>query len=147
MTSAVRVVDACWDLDAEREALVAIREAVFIVEQRVSRALEMDGADPECRHLLARLPDGTPVGAARMKADGHIGRIAVLERWRGRGIGARLVEEMVVRARDAGLASVDLDSQTHAIPFYEKLGFASRGEVFMEAGIPHQNMVRRIEQP
>ena len=144
MTPVVQVVDARWDRDEDREALVAIREAVFIVEQEVPAPLEMDGADPACRHLLARLEDGTPVGTARMRDDGHIGRIAVLADWRGRGFGARLVEEMVERARRAGIAAVDLDSQTHAIPFYEKLGFESRGGVFMEAGIPHQNMVRRL---
>jgi predicted GNAT family N-acyltransferase len=76
-----------------------------------------------------------------MQASGHIGRIAVVEDWRNRGVGTRLVEAMIEQARDAELRSVDLDSQTHAVGFYRKLGFEARGDVFMEAGIQHQNMV------
>ncbi len=124
--------------------MIGIRREVFVVEQEVPIDIELDGADPDCRHLLAFDPDGRPIGTARMQARGHIGRIAVIKVWRKRGVGARLVEALVEVAREAGLASVDLDSQVHAVGFYEKLGFEARGDVFMEAGIPHQNMVRRL---
>ena len=79
-----------------------------------------------------------------MQANGHIGRIAVVKAWRERGVGAGLVGALVEAAREAGLASVDLDSQVHAVGFYQKLGFEAHGEVFMEAGIPHQNMRRKL---
>lgn len=144
MSAGVRIVDADWQQDAEREAAVAIRRAVFVVEQQVPEELELDEADPHCRHLLAVAADGMPIGTARMRADGHIGRIAVVSDWRGCGVGARLVEALIDRAREAGLAAVDLDSQTHAVPFYEKLGFEPDGDEFMEAGIPHRNMRRRV---
>ncbi len=124
--------------------MIGIRREVFVVEQQVPIDIELDGADPDCGHLLAFDPDGRPIGTARMQASGHIGRIAVVKVWRKRGVGARLVEALVAVAREAGLASVDLDSQVHAVGFYEKLGFEARGDVFMEAGIPHQNMVRRL---
>jgi len=142
VSALVRIVDAHWSRDEDRHALVAIREAVFVVEQEVPVEIELDAADPACRHLLAFAPDGRPIGTARMRDDGHIGRVAVVPEWRGRGVGAALVEAMVERAREAGREVVDLDSQTQAIPFYEKLGFSSRGDVFTEAGILHQNMVR-----
>ena len=124
--------------------MIGIRHEVFVVEQEVPIDIELDGADPDCRHLLAFDPAACPIGTARMQANGHIGRIAVLEVWRQRGVGARLVEVLIEAAREAGLASVDLDSQVHAIGFYEKRGFEARGDVFMEAGIPHQNMLRRL---
>ena len=75
-----------------------------------------------------------------MLPSGHIARIAVVPEWRERGVGSRLVEAFVRRARATGLSSVDLDSQVHAIGFYEKLGFTARGDVFLDAGIEHRNM-------
>jgi len=68
----------------------------------------------------------------------------VLKAWRGRGVGTLLVGALVAGAADLGLAEVDLNSQTHAVAFYAKLGFAVRGDAFVEAGIPHQNMVMRV---
>ena len=138
----LRVVPARWQSDEERAAIVAIRREVFVLEQQVPVEIELDGKDPDCQHLLALDPAGQPIGTARMQAKGHVGRIAVVRSWRGRGVGARLVDAMVERARRDGLESVDLDAQTHAQGFYEKLGFSCRGETFTEAGIPHQNMVR-----
>lgn len=143
--SAVGIIEASWCQETERELMIGIRREVFVVEQDVPIEIELDGADPDCRHLLALDPDGRAIGTARMQASGHIGRIAVVADWRKRRVGSRLVEAMIERARAAGLESVDLDSQVHALGFYEKLGFGARGDVFMEAGIPHQNMVKRLD--
>ena len=145
MSAGVRIGPASWDCEPERNAATAIRREVFVVEQEVPASLELDEADPSCRHWLALGEGGRAIGTARMQESGHIGRIAVLAEWRGRGVGARLVEEIVAAARESGLSLVDLDSQVHAIAFYEKLGFEARGDVFMEAGIPHQNMLRSLE--
>ena len=140
----IEIVEVSWQDAADRADLVRVRETVFVVEQGVPVEIELDDADAACRHVLARSPGGEPIGTARMRDDGHIGRIAVLSERRGEGIGARLVTAMVERAREAGLGAVDLDSQVQAISFYSKLGFEARGDVFMEAGIPHQNMVRAL---
>jgi predicted GNAT family N-acyltransferase len=142
--SDVRIAPASWQDDRAREAMIEIRRVVFVVEQQVPIDIELDGCDPDCRHLLASDADGTPIGTARMVESGHIGRIAVVAAWRKRGVGSRLVDAMIDLARTAGLGSVDLDSQTHAIGFYEKLGFRAQGDEFMEAGIPHQNMYRSL---
>ncbi len=136
----VGIDPASWDRDDERAEITAIRRVVFSLEQGVPVDIELDGRDADSRHLLARDAAGTAIGTARMQATGHIGRIAVLRAWRGHRVGARLVESMIDIARGAGLHSVDLDAQTHALGFYVKLGFAPRGEVFLEAGIEHQNM-------
>ncbi len=141
---AFRIAVARWQVDAERAAMTWIRRRVFVDEQQVPEEIELDGVDPDCTHLLATDAGGAPVGTARMQRDGHVGRIAVLPSWRGRGIGARLVEALVSRARETGLEQVDLNSQLQAVGFYEKLGFRARGGVFVEAGIDHQNMVRSL---
>ncbi|QYZ72002.1 GNAT family N-acetyltransferase [Neotabrizicola shimadae] len=129
-------------LTGDLEACLAIRRVVFIEEQGVSLADEVDGRDGEAEHLLALL-DGAPVGTARMLVDGEtgkIGRVAVLAGARGRGIGAALIRAAVERLRERGLKVAKLGAQTHAVGFYEGLGFTAFGPVYEDAGIPHRDM-------
>jgi predicted GNAT family N-acyltransferase len=125
------------------DACLALRRTVFIEEQAVPEELERDAYDATALHLLATL-DGRPVGTARMllKGDtGKIGRVCVLPDLRGQGVGASLIRAAVEELRGLGLARARLGSQVHAIPFYEKLGFAAEGPVYDDAGIPHRDMV------
>jgi predicted GNAT family N-acyltransferase len=117
----------------------AIRLAVFVDEQGVPREIEMDEFDPKSLHALA-VQDGEAVGTARLLPDGHIGRMAVLKPWRGRGIGSRLLVAMVQAARARGESRVALSAQVHALGFYRAQGFQAEGPVYEEAGIPHQAM-------
>lgn len=134
---AFEVAPAPWPRDAE--AIASIRRCVFIEEQGVPEDLEWEARDPECEWFAARA-GGQLVGIARLTPDGHVGRMAVLPAWRGRGIGSALLRAVLQRARDKGLGVVSLHAQTHAIPFYARIGFRAEGEVFMEAGIPHRRM-------
>ncbi|HEX7053996.1 MAG TPA: GNAT family N-acetyltransferase [Burkholderiales bacterium] len=120
--------------DAQR-----IRFAVFVEEQGVPPELEMDDMDERCVHALAYEGDAA-VGTGRLLPDGHIGRMAVLKPWRGRGIGAALLLRLVDAARRRGDAEVLLSAQVHALGFYRAHGFSAYGEVYEEAGIPHQAM-------
>ena len=131
---------ARWEQDSA--AIRAVRYAVFSVEQGISEALDFDGRDHECVHVLARIGDGETIGTARMLPDGHVGRIAVHKEWRGQGVGTRLTEYLTEVARDRGLAEIHLHSQVQAAEFYSRLGFEARGATFMEAGIEHVLMVR-----
>lgn len=129
-------------LTGDLQTCLAIRRVVFIEEQGVSLADEVDGRDGEAEHLLALL-DGAPVGTARMLVEretGKIGRVAVLAGARGRGIGAALIRAAVVRLRERGLRVAKLGAQTHAVGFYEGLGFTAFGPVYDDAGIPHRDM-------
>jgi predicted GNAT family N-acyltransferase len=122
----------------------SLRRVVFIEEQGVSVADEVDGKDASARHLLA-ITAGRPVGTARLLTDGasgKIGRVCVLADARGQGIGAALVRSAVeVFRADPGIAFALLGSQTHAIGFYERLGFHATGPVYDDAGIPHRDMI------
>ncbi|MCE8032502.1 MAG: GNAT family N-acetyltransferase [Halomonas sp.] len=137
MTHRIVVKEGSWeelgDLAGE------IRRVVFIEEQRVPLEEEWDGRDDECRHFLA-LRGNSALGTARLLPDGHVGRVAVLREARGLGIGAALMQAAIDTARRLGHAQVELAAQTHALAFYENLGFVAFGEVFMDAGIPHRNM-------
>ncbi|SEK93459.1 GNAT family N-acetyltransferase [Halomonas daqiaonensis] len=127
------------DWTAFGDAAGEIRRIVFIEEQQVSQEEEWDGRDPECRHFLA-LSDGRAVGTARLLPDAHIGRVAVLAEARGLGIGVALMRAAIEAARRDGHARVELAAQTHALAFYELLGFLAYGDEFLDAGIPHRNM-------
>ena len=136
---AIGVRKATWEQDSE--AIRRVRTDVFVIEQKVPIELEMDGIDPDCRHVVAIRTTGEAVGTARLLDSGQIGRIAVLKPWRGRGIGNRMVRALIDSARLEGRRHVHLHAQTHAIAFYEKLGFRDIGEPpFDDAGIPHIRM-------
>ncbi|WP_304454249.1 GNAT family N-acetyltransferase [Nocardiopsis sp. YSL2] len=136
-------------------AVFVIRGAVFVAEQEVPIEEEWDGRDPAADQFLALL-DGVPVGTVRLvdqgAADGGpggvsglLGRLAVLPKGRGAGTGAALVKAVEERARERGFSSVELHAQTHALGFYERLGYTAHGEEFLDAGIPHLHMVRRLD--
>jgi len=133
---------ASWS--ADRAALEQVRRAVFVIEQRIPEALEWDADDAASLHALAVDANGGPVGCARLLADGHIGRVAVLSGWRGQGVGSALLMRLVAAARERGDAQVLLNAQEQAMPFYVRHGFRPHGAVFEEAGIAHQAMVRDL---
>ena len=123
--------------------IVAIRTEVFIQEQKVPEALEMDGLDLDAVHVLAFDGDGI-IGTGRILPDGHIGRIAVKRRYRGRGTGRMITQKLLDIARDLDLPEVCLSSQCHAREFYQKMGFIEQGDRYEEAGIDHVKMIRKI---
>ena len=133
---------ADWSQDAA--ALRNLREAVFVIEQHVPVALEWDGIDAQCLHVLAQI-DGVPVGTGRLLPDGHIGRMAVLREFRGRGIGSAMLLHLIELARAAGVRLLILNAQTHAMAFYRRFGFIADGETFLEAGISHIRMTRTLD--
>jgi predicted GNAT family N-acyltransferase len=131
-----------WD-EARLEAR-RIRELVFVREQGVPFELEWDEQDPRCDHALAYGADGSAVGTGRLLPDGHIGRMAVLTEWRGKGVGALLLQALIELARHRGHATVRLNAQTCAAGFYLRYGFEVSGPEFLEAGIPHVPMQRNL---
>ena len=105
--------------------------------------MELDGHDATCVHVIARA-DGQAVGTGRLLQDGHIGRMAVLKGWRGRGVGAAMLKVLMAAARERGDKQVVLSAQTHALGFYRKHGFVSEGSEYPDCGIPHQDMRKRL---
>jgi predicted GNAT family N-acyltransferase len=132
------------DMARHGEALAAVRRRVFIEEQGVPEALEWDEFDAVSTHWLAVLADGTPVGCARLLPDGHIGRMAVLPAWRGRGVGWALLNAALERARVRGVRVARLSAQMHAAGLYRRAGFVVEGDSYAEAGIPHVAMTKRL---
>lgn len=125
-----------------------IRHEVFVIEQQVPEAEEWDDLDGQAVHLLARDDSGAAIGTARLLFQGDtgkIGRVAVRKVARGTGIGAALIHAAVAELqRTPGIVRAKLGAQTHAIGFYEKLGFAVYGPEYQDGGIPHRDMTREL---
>ncbi len=128
------------DWSAASDALRAVRTAVFIEEQGIPQDLEWDDMDARCVHVLARSADDYAIGSGRLLPDGHIGRMAVLKPWRGKGVGAALLRELIAAAMEQGHTSAELSAQTHAIGFYRRFGFEVTSEEYLEVEIPHRAM-------
>jgi len=125
-----------------------IRRKVFIEEQRIPEAEEWDDKDAVADHFLAFV-NNEAVGTARAYRDGEavrIGRIAVLPEGRGKGLGRDMLLTALNHGAAQGFKTAVLDAQTHAIAFYEGLGFAAEGAEFDDgSGILHRRMTRLIE--
>jgi predicted GNAT family N-acyltransferase len=135
----ITVVTGTWaQLGA---AASAIRHAVFVDEQGVPAEMELDAFDAVSLHALACDGD-VALGTGRLLPDGHIGRMAVHRGARGAGVGSLLLGALMQQARQRGDTAVVLHAQLPARGFYERHGFLSEGEVFMDAGIEHIAMRR-----
>ncbi|MEV6111886.1 GNAT family N-acetyltransferase [Streptomyces sp. NPDC052109] len=149
----VRIAESPGD----REACFTVRKEVFVVEQGVDEDIEYDSYDAIAVHVLAVREDGLPLGTGRLlhgeaaaaktggdDSVGSLGRLAVSREARGLGVGVALVRAIEDAARARGLTAVDLHAQTHALGFYERLGYAAYGPEFPDAGIPHRAMRRAL---
>lgn len=120
--------------------LCAIRREVFIEEQGVSEQDELDGKDHLYTQVIVRSKNHIEaIGCARISPEGKIGRVAIVKNFRGLGVGQKLMEFCTQAVLEKG-QTPKLDAQTSAIGFYESLGYACEGEVFMDANIPHKHM-------
>ena len=117
-----------------------IRLTVFVEEQKVPEALELDANDPQAWHAIV-FENGQAIATGRLIRDGKIGRLAVLKQYRGQGYGSKLLKALVDHGNNLGILDFYLHAQTSAIGFYEQLGFKQIDSEFNEAGIWHIKMV------
>ena len=135
----------CGDWSTLGAQARAIRQQVFVQEQRIPAALEWDQADAGALHALAVNRLGLAVATGRLlvcePGVGRIGRMVVLPSLRGGGLGRRVLQALVAAARTRGDRQLMLHAQASAVEFYLRAGFVPQGPVFEEAGIAHQEMV------
>lgn len=125
-----------------------VRTRVFIEGQDVAVDLEMDGKDEAARHVVAYVDD-QPVGTARLRSPdpgvAKVERVAVLDAYRGMGIGVALMDAIETLAREERLDRAVLHAQTRVEGFYEKQGYERvSDEIFEDAGIPHVEMSKSL---
>jgi len=122
----------------------SIRKVVFVNEQGVTYDTEFDPFDPEATHIVL-FDNEKPIATGRLifkNSEWQIGRVAVLSEYRGQGLGARVMKELLEYAEAQGIKKIHVHSQCHAQKFYEKLGFEAYGDIYLEAdGIEHTSMI------
>jgi predicted GNAT family N-acyltransferase len=128
------------DWPAQQRHARAVRDDVFINEQRIPVELEWDDMDRVSLHAVVCDQTGQAIGTGRLLPDGHIGRMAVIRSMRGAGVGGAILLALVQAAKTRGDKSVVLNAQTRAEPFYARHGFIREGEEFIDAGIVHIRM-------
>ena len=138
----IECVLTTWSTDGP--ALQKIRREIFINEQWFAESDEWDDDDAVSVHALVTL-NREPVGTGRLNLDGKIGRIAVKAGLRGRGIGALILRQLLHEAYHRGVREPYLHAQVQAVPFYQKLGFRTQGDVFDEVGVLHVRMTHAME--
>jgi len=123
-------------------AAFALRREVFVWEQKVPEEEEHDGDDLTATHFAAIL-DGEVVGTLRLiEKPEHIkiGRVAVRQHYRGRGIAKKLIAHAMDHARRLGHERFYLTAQSDKLGFYQNLGFVAFGPEFSDGGMPHRAM-------
>ncbi len=134
----ISIAPASWAEDGEQ--ITDIRRHVFVEEQQVPEEIELDEYDAGAKHWLALDPDNKAIGTIRLVDNARVGRLAVLRKYRGKGVGSALMRRLILDASSDGISNLTLNGQTSAIPFYEKFGFQCHGPVFQEGGIEHRQM-------
>ncbi|WP_160726042.1 GNAT family N-acetyltransferase [Bacillus sp. USDA818B3_A] len=136
-------------MDEELKAAFAIRKQVFVEEQGVPLKDEFDQFDTLnglCEHILVHYNE-TSVGTGRIRfidGVGKLERICILEPYRNFGLGKIIIKALEEIAEEQGVSQVKLHGQTHAEGFYQKLGYRTSSDIFMEDGIPHILMLKEI---
>lgn len=149
------------DWSSQHISLTTIREQVFIQEQNVPAELEWDDQDSNACHILAQLnvtgvastDKKLAIGTARITLNNsdhipiaHIGRMAVLKKWRGLGVGSGMLRTCIEECKKRQVKKIILNAQVDAIPFYLKAGFSITSEEFLDANIPHKQMTLLLEE-
>ncbi|HYG70325.1 MAG TPA: GNAT family N-acetyltransferase [Anaeromyxobacteraceae bacterium] len=141
----MRIVVA--DSPALRAKAYAIRQQVFVEEQRVPVELERDELDDAAVHVVA-LEGERCVGTGRLVPQaggvGRVGRMAVAADRRRAGVGDAMLAALEQEARRLRLSEIELHAQSYVERFYARNGYAPEGDHFEEAGIDHVIMRKRL---
>ena len=134
---------------AEVYAMFELRQRVFVMEQTCLYA-DIDALDQRSWHLFGRNERGQLVAYLRIippsgKYSGPaIGRVVAASDARRHGLGKQLMHEGILRTSELFPHNcIFISAQTYLIDFYQRLGFESVGERFLEDGIEHIEMIRQ----
>jgi predicted GNAT family N-acyltransferase len=133
--------------DKELEDAFYVRQTVFVKEQNVPVEEEIDEFENDSVHFVLYDDTKNPIGAGRYRtfdAYGKVERICILSSNRKGGAGKAIMNKIEEYALNSGAPALKLNAQTHAIPFYSKLGYEVVSEEFLDAGIPHRTMIKKL---
>ena len=143
---AVRASVVSWS-DAKLP-VYAIRQEVFVEEQHLTHSVVDEPDDTISVHVLASI-ESEVVGIGRVTFigdDGQVAWVAVRHGMRRHGVGLEIMRRLITVCVDEGCSVVSLNAQTHALSFYERLGFRPLGRRFRMSGIEHQHMLMDLDE-
>ncbi|HXB96387.1 MAG TPA: GNAT family N-acetyltransferase [Puia sp.] len=126
--------------------ILRLRSEVFVVEQNCV-FLDMDNKDQYCHHIIGR-QEGRLLGYSRILRAGisyvesSIGRIVTSPAARRQGIGRELMVQSIRTLYDLyGITDIRIGAQYYLLSFYASFGFVQKGEIYLEDGIEHIEML------
>lgn len=132
------------------ETCLYVRNAVFTVEKKIAKEIEVDENDMlngRCDHFLVEY-EGKPAGALRCMRTGDdfvkLQRFCILKEYRNQGLGRKITAFVEEYYRNNSYAKIELDAKFEVFEFYEKCGYKKISDPFEEAGIPHVKMVKEL---
>ncbi len=141
----LRAAVVSWD-EAKPDVYL-VRQEVFVEEQRLAHSVIDDPDDQLSVHVVASI-DGEVAGIGRVTFiadEGQIAWVAVRRPLRRHGVGLAIMRQLIGACLDEGCRIISLNAQTHALSFYERLGFRPLGRRFRMSGIEHQHMMMDID--
>jgi ElaA protein len=130
--------------------LLQLRQQIFVLEQNCIY-LDADGVDKKCLHLLG-LVDKKIVAYARIIPTGisyttpSIGRVVIDEKHRGKKYAYELMEKAIdLTVSKMKAKKITISAQLYLKEFYEKLGFKTVGDVYLDCDLPHLKMILKID--
>lgn len=127
--------------------ILKAREQIFLLEQQMN-CQDIDGVDYKCRHFFIE-KEGSVLAYLRAfyiddsKSAVKIGRVLTIKH--GEGFGAEIMKKAIADIKqNMKCRKVCLNSQKHAVGFYEKLGFETVSDEFLEEGVLHVAMELQI---
>ncbi|MFD1705662.1 GNAT family N-acetyltransferase [Siminovitchia sediminis] len=142
----MKVIQA--ETESQLQDAFYIRKKVFVEEQHVPLDIEIDEHEDNAAHFVLYDETGKAAGAGRFRilnGKGKVERICILPKYRGKGAGAQVMQAIEDYAKTALVDELVLSAQTYAIPFYEKLGYKVVSDEFLDAGIPHRKMTKKLD--
>ncbi|MFS0644501.1 GNAT family N-acetyltransferase [Siminovitchia sp. 179-K 8D1 HS] len=129
--------------------ILQARVDVFVVEQECAYR-ELDDHDQTAFHLFAACGEEI-AGYARILPPGStyhelsIGRVLVRKTYRGKGLATELIKRALKFVQEnTKVNCVKIQAQEYLLSFYRSFGFEPVSEVYLDAGIPHVDMVLQV---
>ena len=116
----------CVDWSTHQQQLTSVRQRVFGAELGIAADAAWDDLDDTASHFIAYNEAGIALGTARLLPSGELGHVAVLVEQRRHGVGRRLLQAVVTRATDLGMARVFVRTPARLESFYHACGFRAQ---------------------
>lgn len=132
----------------EFDEMLALRYKVLREPLNMDFTVEQIETEYDSQHLACYSSGWTLLGCLTLLPIGEnevkMRQVVVAPEAQGRGVGRLLVEESELWARMKGYGKMEMHARETAVPFYKKLHYHTVGERFLEVGLPHFKMEKKL---